>query len=165
MLPKVTWKLSIFLQRSELFIASKMCLRVNAFFVWEGKNTEIHVLLGKGWLESREVSRARCLGWLQEVCFTQTFKVRKKQATLSSCGIGKCRSFSGSDERPRWGGLWGREGAFVGELAFCDSDPWGLKNNASVCTSRQLPESRKELCLTLDGILLIHCWPYCMVTK
>lgn len=31
MLPKVTWKLLIFPQRSELFIASKTCLRMNAF--------------------------------------------------------------------------------------------------------------------------------------
>lgn len=157
MLPQVTWKLSIFLQRSELFIASKTCLRVNIFFQWEGKkNTEKHVMLGKGWLESREVSRARCLGWLQEVCFTQTFKLRKKQATLSSCGIGKCWSCGGSDGRPRWGRLWGREGAFVGELAFCNSDPLGLKNNVSACTSWQLSESKNELCQTPDGISLIH---------
>lgn len=48
MLPKVTWKLPIFPQRSELFIASKRASEWMLFFIWEVKNTEIDEILGKG---------------------------------------------------------------------------------------------------------------------
>lgn len=167
MLPKVTQKLPIFPQRSELFIASKTCLRVNAFLQLRGERcTELHVMLGKGWLESREVSGAVVLGWLQEVCFPQTWELRKTQVILSSCGNNKCWFLSGSaSKRLQWGRRLGREGAFVEELGLCNKTSWGLKNNFAMRTLWPLPDSKGQLGKAPDGISLIHCWPCWMVME
>lgn len=81
MLPKVTRKLPIFPQRSELFIASKRASEWMLFFIRGAEMTGIDEMLGKGsWLVGREVSKGK------EKMLLQALGWREIQGIPSSCG-------------------------------------------------------------------------------